>query len=191
MADNRLIQQAGLEMVAIVMSVLLALFLNNWWQDRQTETNHAKTLVLITGELSENRTDLVEAIDYYKSISPKVAAIMPDGVTQEEANEMMKECCELMSSGTGRTSHEMAIITGLYSALDPNISARIITAFVGQEDLKSITDTMTQGMMAAVDVNDPGDFFGRYYVFTMSITPSLEELLGITDEAIAAIEDLN
>lgn len=188
MADKRLVQQAGLEMIAIVVSVLLALFLNNWWQDRQTQTSHHKTLTLILTELKANRTELKEGITYYSDIAPKIAAVLKDGVTIEEAQEVMTYCCQLMSAGSGRTAHEMAIITGLYAALDPDIAAAIIAPFVGQEDLKDIMSSLTDGMVGAADLNNPEQFFKRYYIFAMTMTPSLEELLGLTNAAIATVE---
>lgn len=190
MANGKLVQQAGLEMVAIVTSVLLALFLNNWWQERETQSSHDKTLALIATELEANRVELEEAITYYKDISPKIAAVLIDGVTAEEANQVMTYCCELMSSGSGRTAHEMAIITGLYAALDPDIAAAIIAPFVGQEDLKDIMSSLTDGMVGAADLNNPEEFFKRYYIFAMTMTPSLEELRDLTSVAILAIKEL-
>lgn len=190
MAEKNLIQQAGLEMVAIVVSVLLALYLNNWWMDRQTETGHKKTLTLIAAELDANRAELEDAIKYYSDVSPKITAVLVDGVTTEEAQEIMTWCCELMSSGSGRTAHEMAVITGLYAALDPGVAAAIIAPFVGQEDLKDISSALTFGLVTITDLNDPEEFFGRYYIFAMSITPSLQELLEVTNVAIAAVDEL-
>lgn len=190
MADRKLVQQAGLEMVAIVTSVLLALFLNNWWQERQTQSSHDKTLALIVTELKANSTELEEGITYYTDIAPKIAAVLKDGVTIEEAQEVMTWCCELMLSGSGRTAHEMAIITGLYAALDPDLAASIIAPFVGQEDLKDIMSSLTDGMVGAADLNNPEEFFKRYYIFAMTMTPSLEELRDLTNAAITAIEML-
>lgn len=188
MADKRLVQQAGLEMIAIVVSVLLALFLNNWWQDRQTQASHAKTLHLILTELTANRTEQEAAVKYYQDIAPKIATVLKDGVTDEEAQEVMTYCCELMSAGSGRTAHEMAIITGLYAALDPDIAAAIIAPFVGQEDLKDITAALTNSLMSTADLNDPERFFKSYYIFATTMAPSLEELLGLTTAAIATVE---
>lgn len=191
MGNQRLIQQAGLEMMAIVISVLLALFLSNWWQDRQTSDGHAKTLNLLMAELEANRADQEETITYYKDIIPKVAAVMQDGVTAEEAQDIMTWCCELMSSGTARTAHEMAIITGLYASLEPGLAAAIIAPFVGQEDLRDITSAMTNSLMNAADVNDPTKFLRSYYIFAATMTPSIEELLGTTSIAIKSIDEIS
>ena len=188
MADRRLIQQAGLEMVAIVTSVLLALFLNSWWQDRQIQSSHDKTLTLIVTELKANRAELDEGITYYSDIAPKIAAVLKDGVTIEEAQEVMTYCCELMSAGSGRTAHAMATITGLYAAIDPDLAATIIAPFVGQEDLKDIMSSLTDGMVGAANLDNPEEFFKRYYIFAMTMTPSLAELRDLTDVAISAIE---
>lgn len=191
MGNQRLIQQAGLEMVAIIISVLLALFLSNWWQDRQTAESHTKTLNLLMVELEANKAEQEEAIAYYKDITPKVATVLEDGVTPEEMQEIMKFCCELMSTGSGRTAHEMAVITGLYASLEPDIAAAVITPFVGQEDLKEISFAMTNSLMNAADMNDPAKFLRSYYLFTSTMMPSIEELLGITNVAIKTIGEMS
>ena len=114
---------------------------------------------------------------------------MKDGFTDEEVAAIMDVCCDLMSGGTGRTSHEMAIITGLYASLEPETAALIIAPFVGQEDLQPVIQSFSDALVAS-DMSDPSGLLMRYYVFAMSITPSLEELKGITDEAIAVIEGM-
>lgn len=191
MSETRKIpySQIGLEMGAIVFSVLLALLLNDWWSDRKTDAQHQKTITLIKTELQANRDDLVEAITYYRDIAPKIEEAMKDGFTDEEVAAIMDVCCDLMSGGTGRTSHEMAIITGLYASLEPETAALIIAPFVGQEDLQPVIQSFSDALVAS-DMSDPSGLLMRYYVFAMSITPSLEELKGITDEAIAVIEGM-
>ena len=189
MADKKLFQQAGLEMVAIVFSVMLALLLNDWWQDHRTEVAHRQTLILIEAELNTNRADLEEAIAYYQDIGSKIGAVLQDGVTDDEAREVMEYCCELMSGGTGRTAHEMAVITGLYSWLAPDVAATLFAPFVGQEDLKDFISAFTSGLMTT-DPTDADELFRRYYIFATSLKPSLEELLELTITAIAAIENL-
>jgi len=176
-------------MVAIVFSVMLALLLNDLWQDRRTEASHYKTLSLIEAELKSNRAELEEAIAYYNGISPKIAAVLQGGVTDEEAREVMTYCCELMSGGSGRTAHEMAIITGLYAWLEPNTSVVLIAPFVGQEDLNTVSQSLTSGLMNT-DPTDPGEFFSRYYIIATSLAPSFEELLELTNAAIASLEAL-
>lgn len=191
MGNQRLIQQAVLEMVAIIISVLLALFLSNWWQERQIYDGHTKTLTLLTVELEANKAEQEEAIAYYKDIIPKVAGVLKDGVTDEEAQDIMTYCCELMSSGTGRTAHEMAVMTGLYASLEPSIAAAIIAPFVRQEDLKDITFAMTNSLMDAADTSDPGKFLRSYYMFAATMTPSIEELLDTTNAAIKSIDEMS
>jgi hypothetical protein len=190
MADKKLYQQAGLEMIAIVFSVMLALLLNDLWQDRRTAASHEKTLSLIKVELNSNRAELEEAIAYYKEISPKISAVLQDGVTDEEAREVMTYCCELISGGSGRTAHEMAIITGLYAWLEPDTSVVLIAPFVGQEDLNIVSQGMTSGLMNS-DMTDPEEFFARYNIIAMSLAPSFEELLVLTNAAIDSLEALD
>lgn len=190
MSERGFIKQAGLEMTAIVVSVLLALFLNSWWQSREVKANHQKTLALLQNELVANRAETLEAIAYYKRVAPEILAVMPDGVTNEEAAAVMKNCCQIMSGGSSRTSHEMAVLTGLYADLDPEDAASIISAFVGQEDLRLASETMTAGIMTTVNTKDLNTFFDRYYIFTISITPSLEELLTLIDDALTTTERL-
>ncbi len=176
-----------MEAIAIVMSVLFALFLNDWWQDRDTRQSHKKTLILIQNELVANKEELTIAIDYYDRITPRIQKCLNSDPNAEHPNEIMKECCEFKDGGGVRTAHETAMLTGLYSYLESDSSAKIVSSYLGYAEMRPFFDASLFAIMTS-DVTKPEEILSRFLVFSLSVRPSLSELLEETQASIAEVD---
>lgn len=187
--NKDLLQRAGVEGFAIVFSVLLALFLNNWWEQSKIDAGHFKTLNLIETELKANQDELQQAIAYYEDLAAKIQAALPEGVTEEEAAALMEICCQLDSGGSHLTAHETAVLTGFYAWLEPSSATTIMSPFVGQKNVNEAAMVLTN-IILNVDPNDLTDFFQRYLILSTSLAPSLKEVLEETDKGLAEVARL-
>lgn len=163
-------QIVSFEVVAIVFSVLFALFVSEWWQAREEAENHRRVLVLLVAELETNRDEIRETIEYYTEMSEALGPILSEEEVEIEKLEAIEGCCTLRFGGEVRTAHEMAMLTGLYTALDPTISSDIVAPYIGYESVELLQEVNLAKMIETAGTGEPEANAMSYYVFAIDHT---------------------
>jgi hypothetical protein len=141
------------EGLLIVFSVLFALFINKWFEDRQTESKKQTALTSITKELETNAAILKNWKERHKSIRDRITRII-DGEEDSLKAELMNY--DFLNFGllTGNqslidailtnTAWESAKSTGIISEFDFETTQKLTHVYALQEVLveKTLANTM-------------------------------------------------
>lgn len=69
-------RRLGVEMFAIVASVLLALTVNEWWEGREDRQRAREAVIQFRSELRRNRSEVADALEYHRSMRGRVADLV-------------------------------------------------------------------------------------------------------------------
>ncbi|HKK12081.1 MAG TPA: DUF6090 family protein, partial [Flavobacteriaceae bacterium] len=71
------------EIVLVVLGILIALYINNWNEQRKTENRIVEILKEVQNDLGKNILEADKAIGYYKSMKSKIMLILNDELTYD------------------------------------------------------------------------------------------------------------
>lgn len=180
-------KMAAFEVSAIIFSVIFALMISEWWQDREETAHHTRVLELIQGELQLNREELSESVTYYSEMIEGLRPLMSKETVTQQDLLGVDGCCNMALGGSTRNAYETGAHTGLFTALDPELSNAIVAPYVGNEALAPMHEISLQAMMSS-DLTDNKRRISSYFMYINVITPAEQEIVDLIDVALERIE---
>ncbi len=183
----------GLEMFAIVASVLLALTVNEWWEGREDRHRAREAVVQFRAELRQNRDAVAEALEYHRSMHERISGL----VERVEAGDEYDPQDDGPPLTRGfrppvprSTAWRTAAATAALQELDYEVVSRVSDAYTMQEVVTETFDRILRGFMRpeTFEAGRPEALL-RFVLVSLNDVVSIENsLLDAYDRALAALE---
>ncbi len=149
--QNRRIGYMLFELAAIIFSLFLAMWLNDWRETRNTEKLVARALSNVKNDMVQNSIELKKAIEHQKQSVKNIDRML----------ELVREGRDLppgtrwkgiMLPDLLSASFDVMNSANLLSHVDYDVAKLLTICFTIQANTKKLTDTFLQGMMSNPDL---------------------------------------
>ena len=197
-ANRSLLVRGGLESALIVLSVLLALFLDEWRSEREVEARVATARSYLVREIRTNRDALRDDARYpyhVRTLRLLEETLAPPGAEQKAAVARMRAGAftgvhPFHAQDVAWTSFRTAELTSRLPAEEIFLLARIYDA---QDSLKRISEVAYGGMVQpSADMDSDGYQKSQIRVISIYFSdaiPAERELLRLYDEALRKMKE--
>ncbi|MCP4727205.1 MAG: hypothetical protein GY863_19360, partial [bacterium] len=139
------------ELFAIIFSLFLAMWLNDWRETRNTEKLVARALSNVRKDIIQNKTELVNALEHQRNTLiqvDNVLSFLAEGKDLSAGFEWNGiRLPDLLSA-----SFDVMKSSNLLSHVDYDIARELTSCFTFQGDTKRLTDSFIQGLMYNPDL---------------------------------------
>lgn len=180
--------RAGFESALIIVSIVLALAVDEWRQNRQDEELATQSLVVFEREIRQNMARVDAAVPYHAGLRDVVVRMSAEGATEEDLRSIMEglEPAVLLS-----TAWETALATGALTYMDFEVVQALSLTYSLQERFREESRADLPELSSSGSATT-----GPAEVRIQSVRNYLEELVqdeqqlrGVYAEALAVIRD--
>jgi hypothetical protein len=126
------------ESLLIVFSILLALAVDEWREDRQTEKRVAQALESFTGEIQRNRKAVAKVLPYHELLHRHFLELAASGKVRSAKDFMAsKDFKGFAPVSYESTVWRTAVATGILTDLDFETASRLSRLYTVQDDYAS------------------------------------------------------
>lgn len=187
-------RRLGVEMFAIVASVLLALAANEWWEGREDRRRAREAVVQFRTEIRQNRSTVAEALEYHRSMHERVSGIVSrvqaggEYDPQEEGPPLTRGFHPPVLRGT---AWRTAATTGALQELEYATVTRVSDAYTMQEVVTDQFHRILQGFMRPETFREEAPIgLLRFVLVSLNDIVTIEEsLLEAYDRAVERLAE--
>ena len=191
--NSNFFKSSLLQIIPVMLGVFLGLLANNWNEERQSKQLETKVLQKIKEDISSNKKQLENVLEYHKSLADSAKAIFQIGsleyltATRFEARNMKGNNNFWKGTRTGTlrdAGYQTAIVSGALAKMDIELVSTLSEIHKAETHFNQLANNYLQNIINQNSETKVMDYLQFALTFSMDISIAEESLIELYNDAL-------